>query len=192
MLNNITCALLVQSALCARYRRCWQMLLPPHSLHTLRTRPCWQMLLPPHSLHALRRRPCWQMLLPPQSLHALRRRPCSQLFAQAFIFVVVSCNRSVAWPSVSFFSRFPGHASGTTLSWLHVYGTVHARQLRPAAARQRSHGEIGHSGPNKVHALQQRRCPSQSVHSCLDKQYSTACILIRPPVACFTSSLAGD
>jgi hypothetical protein len=38
--------------------------------------PCWQMALPPQSLHRAFLLPCWQMLLPPQSLQLALCRPC--------------------------------------------------------------------------------------------------------------------
>jgi len=42
----------------------------PHSLHVLIRRWCWQMLVPPHSLHSL----LWKILAPPQSLTVRRAR----------------------------------------------------------------------------------------------------------------------
>ena len=62
-------------------RWCWQMLVPPHSLHRLLMRWCWQMLAPPHSLHLLLSRWCWQMLAPPHSLQVLLTRWCWQMLA---------------------------------------------------------------------------------------------------------------
>ena len=76
-----------------RCRTCSQMLLPPHSLQSLRRLPRSQMLLRAHSLHWLRLRPCSQ--------HRCRRRtPCTPLVtttADAFAAAVLA---EVALPPV--------------------------------------------------------------------------------------------
>ena len=42
------------------WRLCWQMLVPPQSLHLLPWRLCWQILAPPQSLQTLLRLLCWR------------------------------------------------------------------------------------------------------------------------------------
>ena len=50
---------------------CWQILVPPQSLHVLLRQLCWQMSAPPLFLHPLLGRSCLQMLVPrtPCTLH---------------------------------------------------------------------------------------------------------------------------